>query len=344
MTDTVIRDETLAPIGPLLESGVAILGFGNQGRAHALNLRDRGVAVCIGARPGGGGHARAVTDGFDPVPYQQAAQKAALVIIALPDEVHGTVWRETLGKVIEPGQSVGFIHGFSVHFGHVTPPAGVGVVMVAPKGPGTTLRQRFELGQGIPALFAVHQESTRANAEQLGLAWASGIGSARAAIIRTTFAAEAESDLFGEQAVLCGGMTGLILAAFETLVEAGYPPELAYIECCHEVKQVADLVYERGLGGMMQAISNTAEFGAYHAAPKLVDDAMRHKMHAILEDIRSGAFAKQMSDDHAAGSPWINAQRTALRDHGIEQASRVVRSYMSFQTDSSSQQRESTPD
>ena len=202
--------------------------------------------------------------------------------------------------------------------------------MVAPKGPGATLRWRFQRGEGIPALIAVHRESSRGDAASLMLGWANAIGCARAALLRTTFAAEAESDLFGEQAVLCGGMLGLIRSAFDVLVDAGYPPEVAYIECCHELKQVADLVYERGLLGMTQAISNTAEFGAYEAAGVIADDATRDRLRAILADVRSGAFAQRMMADHACGAAKIESHRRDLADDQIEQASATVRSYMPF--------------
>ena len=200
--------------------------------------------------------------------------------------------------------------------------------MVAPKGPGTTLRERYRAGLGIPALMAVARESARGNAESLALAWAAGIGSARAGIIRTTFAEETETDLFGEQTVLCGGLVGLIQAAFDVMVEAGYAPELAYLECCHEVKQVADLVYEHGPAGMMKRISNTAEFGAHDAASRVVDDAVRSRLRDILDDVRSGAFAKRMEDDHSAGGPWLDAQRNSIATHAMEEPGTVIRGLM----------------
>jgi ketol-acid reductoisomerase len=200
--------------------------------------------------------------------------------------------------------------------------------MVAPKGPGTTLRERFVQGLGIPCLFALHQEVPKGDAQAIGLAWAHGIGCARAGVIYTTFRNETETDLFGEQAVLCGGMTGLVMAAFETLVAAGYPPELAYLECCHEVKQIADLVYERGLAGMMEAISNTAEFGAYQAAPIIVDQHVRDRLKALLERIQDGAFAKEFHRDHERGFKWFKQQREALKQHSIEPAGEVIRSLM----------------
>lgn len=307
---------------------VAILGYGNQGEAHALNLRDSGVTVIVGARAGGGAEARAVAAGFRTISIPDASADADLAIVALPDEVHGEVVRDVIAPHLRHGAVLGFLHGFSIRFGRVVPPAGAGVVMVAPKGPGTTLRDRFVRGLGIPCLFAVHQE-TDGSAERLGLAWASGIGCGRARILRSTFADEAETDLFGEQAVLCGGMSALVQAAFEILVEAGYPPELAYIECCHEVKQVADLVYERGLDGMRRAISTTAEFGAYAAGPRVVDASVRARLREMLTEIRDGAFARTMADDQARGFPWLTGQRRASAAHPIEEPSALVRSWMS---------------
>jgi ketol-acid reductoisomerase len=328
MSIEIIRGENQTPIEPLANRIVAVVGYGNQGVAHALNLRESGVQVLVGQRPGSAGWDHALQDGFDPRPIADGVADADLVVIALPDEVHGEVYEASIAPALREGATVGFLHGFSIRFGLVTPRANVGVIMVAPKGPGTTLRQRFVDGLGLPCLFAMHQDSEGGDAEAIGLAWARGIGAARAGIIRTTFAAEAETDLFGEQAVLCGGMTGLILAAFETMVEAGYPPELAYVECCHEAKQVADLVYERGLAGMTGAISNTAEFGTYSAGPRLVDDAMRERMRGLLAEVRDGTFARAVIDDHRAGGPWMGAQRQALARHPIEPAGEVIRDLM----------------
>lgn len=324
----ILRGAENAPITPLEGKTIAIVGYGNQGSAHALNMRDSGLNVRVANRPDTANGRRAAEAGFEPLPIADAVAGADLVIIALPDELHGELFESSIATHLSPGCTVGFIHGYSVHYGHVKPPAEVGVVLVAPKGPGTTLRQRFSEGYGLPCLLAVHQESPSGKAEALALAWANGIGSARSGIIYTSFAHEAETDLFGEQAVLCGGMTWLILAAFETLVAAGYPPELAYLECCHEVKQVADLVYERGLSGMTEAISNTAEFGAYHAGPLLVDESVRQRMKQLLDLIQNGQFASKMADDHAAGFTWFKQQRKAIQQHPIESAGREVRALM----------------
>ncbi len=324
----VIRDSGPSLMEPLRNMQVVVAGYGNQGRAHALNLRDSGVDVVVGSRPQANGTRQAKLDGFAPLPIAEAAAKADLVILALPDEVQPELWRTDIAPHLKPDAVIGFIHGFAIRYELIKPEASRGVVMIAPKGPGTTLRQRYVEGTGIPCLLAIAQESKNNTAEQLALAWAAGIGCARAGIIRTTFADETESDLFGEQAVLCGGLTWLVLTAFETLVEAGYEPELAYIECCHEVKQIADLVYSRGVNGMMAAISNTAEFGAHTAGATLIDDAVRGRMKTILAEIRSGDFAKRMRDDYDNGFEWFNAQRRALQKHPIDNAGKAVRDLM----------------
>jgi ketol-acid reductoisomerase len=324
----VLRGDADAPLAPLRGKRVAILGFGNQGRAHALNLRESGIDVLVAGRPHGSAAAAAREAGFPTASFADAAATSDLIVVSLPDEAHGDVYRASIAPVIRAGATIGFLHGFSVRYGQVIPRPDIGVVLVAPKGPGTTLRERFVRGQGIPALVATHQESPQGDARALALAWANGIGCARAGILETTFAHETETDLFGEQTVLCGGLMGLVVTAFETLVNAGYPPELAYIECCHEVKQVADLVYARGLAGMRAAISNTAEFGAFTAAPRVVDESVRGEFLRILEAIRDGSFARRMLDDHAAGDQWFNAQREASAKHPIERAGERVRALM----------------
>ncbi len=319
----IIRGAENAPIEPLKGKCVAVLGYGNQGRAHALNLRDSGLSVVIGSRGG-----RAKKEGFPSYSIAEAAMRGDLVIVALPDEVQPEVYEGHIAPNLRPGAILGLLHGFSIHYGQIDPSGELGVVMIAPKGPGATLRDRFMRGLGIPCLYALHQDSPSQNARQIALAWANGIGCARAGIICTSFAHETETDLFGEQTVLCGGLTSLILAAFETLVGKGYPPELAYLECCHEVKQIADLVYERGLAGMMSAISNTAEFGAHTAGPAVVDEHVRFTMGTVLDRIRSGEFARTMRDDYAAGFSWFEKQREALRRHAIESAGETIRSLM----------------
>jgi ketol-acid reductoisomerase len=311
---------------------VAVVGYGNQGRAHALNLRDSGIALLVAGRAGSEARARAAREGFATADTAAAVAGSDLAILALPDEVHAEVWARDVAPAMRPGQVAGFIHGSSIHFGLVRPAEGIGVVMVAPKGPGTTLRARFQAGQGIPALLAVHQERDAADggptALDLARAWAAGIGCGRAGVVRTTFEAEAVTDLFGEQAVLCGGMMGLAQAAYETLVEAGYPPLLAYTECVHEIKQVADLLYARGPAGMRRAISNTAEFGTYGAAPLIADEHVRARMRQILDEIRSGRFTRRMQADHDAGAPWFRAAREAAAAHPMERAGAEVRALM----------------
>jgi ketol-acid reductoisomerase len=326
----ILRGHAAAPLEPLKSKTVAVLGYGNQGHAHALNLRDSGIRVVIGARRDGDAAQRAAADGFEPLSMDEATRQADLVIIALPDEVQPGVYAESIAPNLRQGATIGFIHGFNIRYDLIKPipGAGVGVVMIAPKGPGAALRARYLDGLGLACLFASHQESARGDSQPLALAWANGIGCARAGIIFTTFADETDTDLFGEQTVLCGGMTWLILAAFETLVEAGYPPELAYLECCHEVKQIADLVYEGGIVSMMQHISNTAEFGAHIAGPKIVDESVRTRMREILHSIRDGSFARSLREDHARGFAWFEAEREKLRKHPIEGAGETVRALM----------------
>jgi ketol-acid reductoisomerase len=327
----VLRGDGEAPLDPLRDRRVALLGFGNQGRAHALNLRESGISVLVGGRPdgaGGRGQREARGLGFEVANYAEAAAEGDLIILALPDEAHAGVYAASIADHARPGVTLGFLHGFSVRYGTVKPRADLGVILVAPKGPGTTLRERYAMGQGIPALVAVERESPAGDARHLALAWANGIGSARAGILETTFAHETETDLFGEQTVLCGGLMGLVVAAFETLVARGYPPELAYIECCHEVKQVADLVYTRGLAGMRAAISNTAEFGAFTAAPRVVDEGVRRTFASILDEIRDGSFARRLLEDHASGDAWFAAERQRADRHPIELTGERVRALM----------------
>jgi ketol-acid reductoisomerase len=328
MSLTILSGPQDAPIEPLLDRTIGIVGFGNQGAAHAQNLRDSGIKVLVANRPDSANGRRALETGFEPLAIAEVTDRSDLLIIALPDEQQGVLWSEQIAPALRRGATVGFLHGFAIRFGLIEPPDDIGVIMVAPKGPGHALRWRYERGEGIPCLFAVHQESPAGDAEALGLAWANGIGCARAAIVQTSFANEAETDLFGEQAVLCGGLLGLVQAAFETLVDAGYPPELAYMECCQEIKQVTDLLYERGPAGMMAAISNTAEFGTHHAARRLIDDPTRDAMWRLLEAVRNGDFARTFLADHAGGFEWFNTQRKRLRAGDLERAGAAVRSWM----------------
>ncbi len=307
---------------------IALIGYGNQGRAHALNLRDSGVSVVLGIRDGSSTRGRAQADGFSPQSASQAVADAELVIVALPDEVHAATLPQLIRSMNEDAV-IGFLHGFSIHFGQVTVPKNFGVVLVAPKGPGTALRERFVEGMGIPSLLAVHQGGRDlARTEAFALGWAHGIGSAHAGVIRTTFAEETETDLFGEQAVLCGGMVQLIRHAYEILVEEGYPPLLAYTECCHEVKQIADLICDRGIAGMSDAISRTARFGAVEAGPRIIDASVRARMKEVLHEIQDGSFAKRMADETQRGSPSLARDRQESTAHPMEDVGRLLRSML----------------
>ena len=320
------RDPAL--IAPLHGSSVAVVGYGNQGRAHALNLRDSGVSVAVAGRSGGAGIAAALADGFAAGTVEDMVPRAGLVIVALPDEVHESAC-PGIERLMAQSAAMGFLHGTSVHFGLFRPAAGRTVVMVAPKGPGTALRARFLEGHGIPALWAVAQDGGNPDAARaMACAWGAGIGCARAGLIGTTFREEAETDLFGEQAVLCGGMIALVRAAYETLVDAGYPPLLAYIECCHELKQVADLVHDRGIAGMRSAISNTAESGADEAMAVLDDAVLRSRMRAILDRVRSGDFVQALARDARAGFPSLASARQRASAHPMEEAGRSVRALL----------------
>ncbi len=327
-SEIVANSELLYGAEVISDKRVAVIGYGNQGRAHALNLRESGISVVIGGRIGSISCAQALADGFQAQDHLQAVAEADLVIVSLPDEVHGAVC-PTLFEAMNPTAVMGFLHGFSVHFGQLTPPKDRAIVLVAPKGPGTALRERFLQGMGIPSLLAVHQGGQNPKqTEAIAIGWAHGIGSGRAGIIRTTFRDETETDLFGEQTVLCGGLTELIRSAYEILVEEGYPPLLAYTECCHEVKQIADLICDRGIAGMSSAISGTARFGAIDAGPRVIDSSVRARMKDVLKDIQTGAFAKRIIADAQQGSPRVIADRTAAANHPMEDAGRQLRAML----------------
>lgn len=322
---TIYREQDV-DAGVLTNARVALIGYGNQGRAHTLNLRDSGLDVIVGQREGASAD-RARADGLDPRPVAEAVSGADLVIVTLPDESASTIYVDQIAPAIRPGITLGFVHGFNIRFGFIKPPADIDVVMIAPKGPGTLLRSLFVEGKGLPALLAIHQDAT-GRAKRIALGWAAGIGSTRAAVVETTFATETETDLFGEQVVLCGGLTALAKAAFETLVEAGYEPEFAYLECVHEIKQIADLLYERGLSGMRDRISNTAEYGDLTRGPRLVGDTVRQEMKRILEDIRSGAFAREWIHEHRTGGATFRRLHDADCNTSFEDAGRRVRALM----------------
>ena len=306
---------------------VAVLGYGSQGRAHALNLRDSGFDVCVGLRPGGPTTLKAQADGFTVKTPADAVQDAQLVAVLVPDMVQAQLYREVLEPNLAPGACLLFAHGFNVHYGQVTPRDDLDVVLVAPKGPGALVRREYEVGRGVPALYAVHQDRS-GRAEKLALDYCAGIGGARQAPIRTTFKEETETDLFGEQAVLCGGVTKLVQAGWETLVEAGYQPELAYYECLHELKLIVDLFYEGGVTRMHEFVSETAQYGALTRGGYVVDDATRARMRQVLAEIRDGTFARQWISEYAAGNAQYKALKQADLDHPIEAVGKRLRAQM----------------
>jgi ketol-acid reductoisomerase len=306
---------------------IAVLGFGSQGHAHALNLRDSGHDVVVGLRPGSSSIAKAEEAGLRVRSTAEAAADADVVMVLLPDTSQAKVYREEIAPNLKAGDMLMFAHGFNVHFGTIEPPADVDVTMIAPKGPGHLVRRTFEEGIGTPALVAVHQDAT-GKARERALAYANGIGSARAGVIETTFQEETETDLFGEQTILCGGTSALIRSAFETLVEAGYQPEIAYFECLHELKLIVDLVYEGGLSWMRHSISDTAEYGDYTRGPRVVDDRTREEMRRILDEIRGGAFAKEWIGEAEDGFPNFLRMRQEARTSRLEEVGRGLRGMM----------------
>jgi len=319
--------DTAGAVAALKGATIAVIGYGNQGQAHARNLRNSGHNVIVGQRPGGANAALARRHGFDLHTAADAAAKADLVILALPDESMADVYKAEIAPAMKAGKTLGFVHGFNIRFARIAPPNDVDVIMVAPNGTGRLVRLAFEQGHGVAAMVAIHQDAT-GKARDKALAWAAGIGADRAAIIETSFAHETETDLFGEQAVLCGGVVEMIRAGFEVLVEAGYPPELAYIGCMHEVKQVVDLIYEEGIAGMRQKISNTAKYGGLTRGQRLVGDATKAEMRRILEEVRSGRFADEWGRETSGGAARLNSMMDTERKHPIEQAGATVRSWM----------------
>jgi len=303
---------------------VAVLGYGSQGQAHALNLRDSGCRVLVAQRADSPRFAAAVSAGFQPLELAEAVKRADLLIFGLPDDAAPRVYDAAIGPHLRRGQTLGFLHGFVIHYGLIRPPPDVDVVMVAPKAQGRGVRDEFVAGRGVPVLLAVHQDAT-GQARETALGWAAGIGAHRAGILETTFADETETDLFGEQAVLCGGLTALIKAAFETLVEAGYPPELAYFECCHEVKLLADLIHAGGISYMRERVSSTARFGDVTRGPRVVGEEARRAMRELLAEIRSGQFARELLEDSRRGQSRTRQLVDRDRDHPLEQVGRRLR-------------------
>ena len=306
---------------------VAILGYGSQGHAHALNLKESGVDVVVGLRPDSSSRADAEAAGLEVLDVAEAASRGDIVMVLLPDEKQKQIWDEEISDGIKEGDLLMFAHGFAINFDQIQPPPGVDVGMVAPKGPDHLVRRQYEEGRGVPCLMAVHADET-GNARDLVLAYASGIGGGRAGIIETTFKDEAETDLFGEQAVLCGGATELVRAGFETLVEAGYDPRLAYFECLHELKLIVDLMYEQGIQGMRHSISNTAEYGDMTRGPKVITEDTREAMRKILSDIQSGDFAQEWIAENKAGGENFDRMRTEAADHQVEKVGGKLRSMM----------------
>jgi len=311
----------------LLNGKVAVIGYGSQGHAHALNLQDSGFDVAVGLRPGSRSRAEAEANGLRVLDTAEAVREADVVMILLPDTTHGAVYAQDVAPNLKDGDMLMFAHGFSIHYGTVTPPDGVDVTMIAPKGPGHLVRRTYEQGIGTPALVAVQRDAT-GKARQRALAYGAGIGCARAGVIETTFKEETETDLFGEQAVLCGGSTSLISAGFQTLVDAGYQPEVAYFECLHELKLIVDLLYEGGMSWMRHSISDTAEWGDYTSGPKIVDEHVRENMQATLAAIQDGSFAKRWIDEAGAGFPEFQRLRTSARGSQIEQIGAQLRQMM----------------
>jgi ketol-acid reductoisomerase len=308
---------------------VAIIGYGSQGHAHALNLKDSGVSVVVGLREDSASVADARAEGLEVMSVADAASKGDLVMVLLPDERHHDIYNAEIVDGLAPGNMLLFGHGFSVHYDEVTPPAEVDVVLVAPKGPGHLVRRQFVEGSGVPGLIAVEQDAT-GNAQQLALAYAMGIGCTRGGVIETTFKDETETDLFGEQAVLCGGASALVQAGFETLVEAGYDPQMAYFECLHELKLIVDLMYEKGLAGMRYSISNTAEFGDYSRGSRVINDQVRAEMKQILGEIQSGEFAREWIAENRAGQENFLRMRAEQADTQIESTGQELRSKMDW--------------
>ena len=316
-----------ADLGVLNGKKVAILGYGSQGHAHALNLKDSGVDVVVAQRPGSKNYDLAVSHGFTPVSVKEAAEIADVIVVLLPDEKQKAVYEQDIAPNLKPGKALVFSHGFNIHFNQITPPKDVDVFMVAPKGPGHLVRRQYEEGRGVPALVAVYQDAT-GKAFDLALAYAKGIGATRAGVLETTFKEETETDLFGEQAVLCGGMTSLVKMGFETLVNAGYQPEVAYFECLHELKLIVDLMYEGGMSLMRYSISDTAEYGDLTVGPKIIGPEVKDAMEGTLKRIQEGDFAREWIMENMTGRAKFNALRKLANEHQIEVVGKELRKMM----------------
>ena len=318
-----------APIDALKGKKVAVIGYGSQGHAHSLNLRDSGIEVAVAELEGTDNFKLAQEHGFTPVDIKTAMDGATLIIVTVPDEMQAKVYNEQIAPNLVAGQTLGFCHGFNIHFKYIVPPKDVNVVMIAPKGPGHLVRSEFEKGGGVPNLVAVQQDAT-GDAKQIALAWANGIGGARAGVIETTYKEETETDLFGEQCILCGGLTSLIKAGFETLVEAGYQPEIAYFECMHEVKLIVDLMYQGGMSYMRYSISNTAEYGDLTRGPRIITEQTRAEMKKILSEITSGEFPKEWVSEYRSGLKKFKELYEKDHDCQLETVGRGLRKMMKW--------------
>lgn len=318
-----------ADLGVLKEKVIAIVGYGNQGHAQAQNLRDSGLEIIVGELEGSPGWMRAKEAGFEVETAKKAAQKANIIQILVPDEFQAKLYQTDILPLLKKGNALGFSHGFNIHFHQIVPPQWVDVFMVAPKGPGVLLRRTYQEGKGVPCLIAIEQD-TSGLAKEIALAYARGIGGTRAGVIETTFREETETDLFGEQVVLCGGVTALIKAGFETLVEAGYQPEMAYFECLHELKLIVDLLQESGLSGMRSAISNTAQYGDLTRGPRIITEKTREEMRKILQEVQSGQFAREWIMENQTNQPVFNALTKKDEEHLIEKVGKKLRGMMGW--------------
>ncbi len=308
---------------------VAVIGYGSQGHAHALNLKESGVDVVVGLNEGNPDREKAEAAGLTVLLNSQAAERADIIMMLVPDQIQPIVYHQDLAPHLKAGKALAFAHGFNIHYNQIVPPKEVDVIMIAPKGPGHLVRRQYQAGNGVPALIAVQQNASGI-AKEIALAYADGIGATRAGVIETTFKEETETDLFGEQAVLCGGLTELIRAGFRTLVEAGYQPEMAYFECLHEVKLIVDLIYEGGLGGMYYSVSDTAEYGGLVKGPLVIGEESRKAMKKLLQDIQDGSFATEWILENKANGPKFNRYRQLLKDDPIEKVGAELRAMMSW--------------
>ncbi|MCL4448227.1 MAG: ketol-acid reductoisomerase [Actinobacteria bacterium] len=326
---TKLYYEKDANLSVIADRKVAVVGYGSQGHAHALNLRDSGIDVRVGLRDGSSSIPKAKDEGLKVATIDQAAREADLVMMLAPDTEQKAIYESQIAPHMTSGKALFFAHGFNIHFAQINPPKDIDVVMVAPKGPGHLVRRTYLEGGGVPSLLAVAQDATQ-KAHELGLAYAYALGATRAGVLETTFAEETETDLFGEQVVLCGGLTALAMAGYETLVEAGYQPESAYFECLHELKLIVDLMYEQGISGMRFSISDTAEYGDMTRGPRVINDSVKQEMRRILGEIKDGSFAKEWIQENANGRPNFNKLREQAKNHSIEKVGKQLRSMMPF--------------